>query len=72
MASRRDLEAAEERERTGSARREVGSLVERMRVMEVEKAVGSLRLDLGFLVLRVEFVEDWEDPLSESRAELPP
>lgn len=36
--------AAEERARTGSARLVVESLEERMEVMAVEKAVGSLRL----------------------------
>lgn len=36
--------AAEERARTGSARLVVGSLEERMEVMAVEKALGSLRL----------------------------
>lgn len=39
----------DERARTGSARLVVGSLDERMEVMAVEKAVGSLRLERGFV-----------------------
>ena len=61
--------AAEERARTGSARLVVGSLEERMEVMAVEKAVGSLRLEREGRRGVVGFGSGFEEMVSESEEE---